>query len=397
MKKILNTFKYGSAQVKRVLVLTMLAGAGTVGLVVAALVLQQMLLFFGAVICAFITISLIQSFEINRQDDGQEMSGQEKQEEKTADKTQEKTDKLSKHKTEKQKKKKHKAEKHKAEKQKKEKPAEKRTEKKKEKEDEKGVPGNEMTEQDEIREPEEKVPEPVSDEELESYDRHKIRKTLRKYKVKRDHRMAIVDNCKALSIYQTPAYIWVDDKEFHMLLIEKEPRHITFPLYKLRNITYLKKQEANEDIDYAAFKSKSILTEVFRPYLPDYAHSTVMDDLSAYKNLYGIGPDIYFTNRSAANLFELLGAEFTVDDKVTMSTKVNFFFKDAYKANILLRDNVIDANGYADKISGILDSMAHSSLSYAEFKDTLNLMIKNKLITQEFAMYYMGVRDKISR
>ena len=57
---------------------------------------------------------------------------------------------------------------------------------------------------------------------------------------------------------------------------------------------------------------------------------------------------------------------------------------------------IIDANGYADKISVILDGMAKSTMSYNEFKDTLNLMVRNKLITQEFAMYYMNVRDKNS-
>ena len=77
----------------------------------------------------------------------------------------------------------------------------------------------------------------------------------------------------------------------------------------------MKKQIANEDIDYAAFKGKSMLAELFRPYLPDYVHSTVVDDLSAYKNLYGIGPDIYFTNRSIGNVFDLLAVDFVVDDK----------------------------------------------------------------------------------
>ena len=91
----------------------------------------------------------------------------------------------------------------------------------------------------------------------------------------------------------------------------------------------------------------------------------------------------------------MLGVQFEVEDKVTTSKKVNVYFKDTYISNILLRDNVIDANGYADRISNILDEMAHSTISYAGFKDTLNLMIKNKLITQEFAMYYMEVRDKI--
>ena len=233
-----------------------------------------------------------------------------------------------------------------------------------------------------------------TEEVIVSYDKKKIKKTMHRYKVKRDHRMALVDRCDKLNIHQTPAYIWVADNKFHMLLIEKEPRYLTFPIYNLTQITYLKKQPSNPDVDYALLKNNSIMAELFKPYLPNYAHSTVVDDLTSYKNLYGIGPGIYFTNHSARHLFDLLGSEFIVEDKVTTSNKVNYYFKDAYKANILLRDEIIDANGYADKISDILEGMAMSTISHNEFKDTLNLMIKNKLITQEFAMYYMDMRNK---
>ena len=234
----------------------------------------------------------------------------------------------------------------------------------------------------------------ATEEDFEKYNRKTIKKTLHKYKVKRDHRMIMVDKCEELYIKQTPAYVWVNDKEFHLLLIEKEPRHIVLPTFRLREMTYLKKQVVNEDVDYGAFKGRNLLAEMFRPYLPDYTHSTVIDDMSAYKNLYGFGPGIFVTNRSAKQIFDLLPIEFRVDDKVTLSSKVNTFFKDAYKSNILLRDNVVDANGYADRIAKNLDNMAHSTISYNEFKETLSLMVKNKLITQEFAGYYMNVRDK---
>ena len=238
----------------------------------------------------------------------------------------------------------------------------------------------------------------MTDEEAMSrYDKKIIKKVMHKYKVKRDHRMAIVDHCEKLNIKQTAAYIWVADRDFHMLLIDKEPRYFTLPLYNLNEITYKKKVPANAQIDYGAFKGNSVVANLFDEYLPDYTYSTVVDDLTSYKNLYGIGPGIYFTNNSAYNLFDLLGAAFIVEDKVTTSTKVNDYFKDCYKANIMLRDNVIDANGYADKISKILNDMCHSTISYTEFKETLNLLIKNKLITEEFASYFMDVRDKISR
>ncbi|MBR4515620.1 MAG: hypothetical protein IKO61_12145 [Lachnospiraceae bacterium] len=235
----------------------------------------------------------------------------------------------------------------------------------------------------------------ASEQDLAQYDRKSIKKLLHKYKVKRDHRPVMIDRCDEFFIKQTPAYVWVDGKEFHVLLIEKEPRHLSLPIHGLREMRYLKKQVVNKDIDYGAFKGKSMLAELFRPYLPDLTQSTVVDDPTATKNLYGFGPGMYVTNRSAANIFDLLAMEFRVDDKVTLSAKVNYYFKEAYKANILLRDNVIDANGYADRIAKTLDDMAHSRISNGEFEDTLKQMIKNKLITLEFANHYRNVREKL--
>lgn len=238
------------------------------------------------------------------------------------------------------------------------------------------------------------VPEPLTAETVKQYTVKKIRKTLHKYKVKRDHKLAIIDRCETFNISQTPAYIWVDGNDFHMLLIEQEPRHLVLSTFKVGRIKYLKKQPVNINTDYEAFNTKSMVTELFRPYLPDYNQSNVDSDLNYYKNLYGIGPGIYFTNNSAKQLIDFFGFGMDVDDKVTESKRVNLYFKDAYKANIMVRDNVLDANGYADRISSILEEMAASNLSYNEFKETLNLMIKNKFITKEFGMYYMEVRDK---
>ena len=241
-----------------------------------------------------------------------------------------------------------------------------------------------------------------SDDEIEkdvfdNYDKKQIKKTMHKYRVKRDHRMVMIDHCQKLNIYQSPAYVWIDDKEFNILVIDKEPRHMTIPIYSIGEITYLKKYPGNEEKEYTAFKGNSVIANLFKPYLPDYIYNSNVDDIKGYKNLYGIGPGIYFTNKSASNLFDLLSVNFYVDDKVTKSNKANIFFKEVYKCNIFLRDSVIDANGYADKVSKILDDMAHSTISYNEFKETLNLLVRNKLITQEFATHYNEVRDKISR
>lgn len=393
IRKCLNTIKYGTAKARAIVLLSLLFGIGTVGAIVCAIVFRQILFIFAAVVCVFVVITLaqtliIQGGVVERAENVEKQDTKRSRRMKPQDVDQ-KVDHMKppvfakRKKQQSEKEASNVEEEHDWHKQKKR--------QKKEADDS----GQEPQDKQEQMETEAIVP--LTQETVTTYDRKKVKKTLHKFKVRREHRMIFVDRSEKLKANQTPAYVWVEKKDFHLLLIEQEPRHITIPLYQIRNITYLKKQPANEDIDYAAYKGSSVLADMFRPYLPDYAHSTVVDDLSAYKNLYGIGNDIYVTNRSASALFDLLGVEFQVDDRVTMSNKVNIYFKEAYKSNILLRDNVIDANGYADRISKTLDNLAHSTISYAEFKDTLNLMIRNKLITQEFASYYMGVRDNLTR
>ena len=64
MKKIINTFKYGDKKVKQALALSILAGVVTLGFGVLALVLSNMLCFFVAIVAAFVTITLVQTFMI---------------------------------------------------------------------------------------------------------------------------------------------------------------------------------------------------------------------------------------------------------------------------------------------------------------------------------------------
>ena len=378
IRKCLNTIKYGTAKARAIVLSALLFGTGAAGAVVCAIVFRQILLIFAAAVCVFIVITLAQTLIIqggvanhveNVEKRGTTRSGRVRTQD--ADKRVDHMKPLV------------------------------FVKRKNHRAAEAGYSGEEDAAEAGYPEGEAAAEAaqfiPLTQDTVTIYDRKKVKKAMHKFKVRRDHRMIFVDHSEKLHINQTPAYIWVEKKNFHLLLLEQEPRHITIPVYQIKEITYLKKQQVNEDMDYAAYKSSSVIADMFRPYLPDYTHSTVVDDLSAYKNLYGIGNEIYVTNRSAAALFDLLGVPFQVDDRVTMSNKVNVFFKEAYKSNILLRDNVIDANGYADRISKTLDNLAHSTVSYAEFKETLNLMIRNKLITQEFASYYMRVRDDLSR
>lgn len=419
MRKIINTFRYGSLYTKKIFFYALLDIIAFVVLGILALNTRLMIYFFGLVVCVFIFIFLMQTLSIHGMDEINVP-------------TKEKKVKKPKKVKEPRVKREHPIREVKEPKPKKQKRfhfsireffglQDKNTDKPEKKKSLKetapkqkhessgtaqkpkqaGVEKTEHPKQNKNVEDEENknliVIRQVSDETADSYDKRKIKRTLYKYKVKKDHRLVLVDFSKKYMIKQCPAYIWVADKQFNMLLLEEEPRHLAIPLGRIREITYLKKQSANVDTDYPMFHRNNLLTSVFRPYLPDYTHNTVASDKNSYKNLYGITGGIYFTNKSAKNLFDLLNVEFKVDDKVTTSSKVNVFFKDAYKANIMLRDSVIDANGYADSIANTLENMTKSTISFMEFRDTLNLMVKNKLITQEFASHYMGMWDKLKR
>ena len=437
MRKIINTFRYGSLYTKKILFYSLLDILAFVVLGILALNTRLMIYFFGLVVCVFIFIFLIQTLGIHGMDEinpgdmppKEKKVKRPKKEKEPREKREHKISEINESKSKVVKTKEPKPKEPKPEKQKRfhfsireffglqdkntDKPEKKKSLKEaapKQKHESSGtaqkpkqasVEKTEHPKQNKNVEDEENknliIIRQVSDETADSYDKRKIKRTLYKYKVKKDHRLVLVDYSKKYMIKQCPAYIWVADKQFNMLLLEEEPRHLAIPLGRIREITYLKKQSANVDTDYPMFHRNNLLTSVFRPYLPDYTHNTVASDKNSYKNLYGITGGIYFTTKSAKNLFDLLNVEFKVDDKVTTSSKVNVFFKDAYKANIMLRDSVIDANGYADSIANTLENMTKSTISFMEFRDTLNLMVKNKLITQEFASHYMGMWDKLKR
>ena len=64
MKRILNTFKYGSVAVKLTLLATIICGLATAGLFTCAIMFRQLIWFFAMIFAGFITVSLAQTFGI---------------------------------------------------------------------------------------------------------------------------------------------------------------------------------------------------------------------------------------------------------------------------------------------------------------------------------------------
>lgn len=243
----------------------------------------------------------------------------------------------------------------------------------------------------------EKEEEVKEEDYLKQYEEEKIKQIFYQYKVKIDHKAVMIDSSQKLHISQCPAYIWVQHNQFHMLLLEREPRKISIKLNQLGTITYKKGVPANQDMEYRSMKKASFVAKIFAPYLPDYNKNNQNNIQREYKNLYVIQPDIAFTNTSAKHLFELLTAEFIVEDSVTNSKLYHDCFKEAHKLGILLKDNGITIEKYKKQITDVMEQLIYSDLSPHNFENTLQLMVRHHLITQEFADYYQEQKAKLKK
>ena len=64
IRKCVNTIKYGTAKARAIVLLSLLFGIGTVGVIVCAIVFRQILFIFAAVVCVFVVITLAQTLVI---------------------------------------------------------------------------------------------------------------------------------------------------------------------------------------------------------------------------------------------------------------------------------------------------------------------------------------------
>ncbi len=235
------------------------------------------------------------------------------------------------------------------------------------------------------------ISEEIPDEKvLENIDDDMLKKIMIKYKVKKDHRRVIVDRSKKLKIKECPAYIWVERKTFHLLLIEREPRCINIPLSSIDNLTYEAGVSVDVATEYLQFREDSLIKQVFGEFLPDYHEKNG----TKYKNLYYLCKDIVFTNNSAKSIFDLTSVYLDVHDAMTEKFKGNMFFVRAYTNGIMLKDKAMDIGNYKTGITNILENLTASDITNKEFEYTIMELLRNRLITEDFAVYYTGLRNK---
>ena len=222
-----------------------------------------------------------------------------------------------------------------------------------------------------------------------------IKYVLKKYKAKKDHREIIIDSCESLGLKEAPAYIWADKKKYYFLILgDGEPLKLDYPLEYNIKLHYEVGVKANPDAEYKKFKGVSVVAIAFAPFLPDYYQKRTDTGTAFYKNLYRLGKDMYFTNTSAKNVFDITGADFEIKDDVTEDMRHGEDFKNAYKANTLWRDGAITSNEYKNIITGLLSSLARADIRFDDFNRILEQMREYNFITKAYKEFYIDYRKK---
>lgn len=228
----------------------------------------------------------------------------------------------------------------------------------------------------------------------EKYDDVTLKKTMHHYRVKKTHKTIIIDSCPSQGIRECPAYVWRDRRYAYFLLLEAEPRRIRYPLSAVMRMEYRRGVLAKPEEEYLSFLKKSLVTTVFWPHLPSYYQVRRNGMVRTQKNLYVLAGDLAVTNSSARNVMEMLSPGFRVEDEVTRDSRHGDLFVEIYQQNILLRDGVLDVKEYQERIKPILQDLAQAEMEFDAFRKSLERMVEYRLITDEFADYFVEYRSK---
>lgn len=229
---------------------------------------------------------------------------------------------------------------------------------------------------------------------IEKYNEASIKKVFYYYKVKKNHIPILIDSWKSEDLKQCPAYVWLNKSYFHLLAIGKDVKKVEIPRKNLIKILYEKGVTANINEDYQAFKNPSFISIAFSGLLPTVYEFGCGIKTAHKKNLYVLFSDLKITNTSVKALIDLLQVDFSIPEEEIYSKRYSPYFTLAYKLNILLKDGVLSVNDYKIKIKEVLLSLAVAEISFDAFKIYINQLIQGRLITKEYAEYYVDYRKK---
>ena len=223
-----------------------------------------------------------------------------------------------------------------------------------------------------------------------------IKQMLHRYKVKRDYTEIIIDDSRKFDTARTPALCWTKRKNVYFLLMEGNERVESMPLAQFLQVTY--KRDVKEDNleAYSRIKNDMGVYERFEDVMPTFASTPSRIGPPTYtKNQYVLGGIVAVTPRSIRALRARYNFDIKIYDSLKLTGDYSIYFKRAFEARILWTDQVIGQQEYQNMIGAILQRMVDDrSVSRYDFLDDLERMINNRLITTEYADYYMQQRQK---
>lgn len=228
---------------------------------------------------------------------------------------------------------------------------------------------------------------------LLQYDAPRLKRLMVAYRVKREHVPILIDFCNAENIRYCPAYLWKDAAQIYILLLEREPRMLKYPISSVKELRIRVGVPAKPSAEYPALKETSLVGKVFAPYLPRYyKREGAGYQVDIRKNLYSIGEGLWCTPASAANIRRLLSAEPVLEESKINSDAYSPYFREIYVSRILYRDGVITAGEYKAKVQEVLEAMAERAVSDEVFQNQLAQLVLGGLVPQEYADYAVTKR-----
>lgn len=207
-----------------------------------------------------------------------------------------------------------------------------------------------------------------------------------------------VDEARRFDAYKRPAYVQLKGKTVSIILIENMLRTVTMPLDSFTRVTYAKNVEERNPEGYEELKNDSEVYQIFEELLPGlYSASTGLGSNTQYKNQYILGGTLAVSSRSMRKLMKRFDFDFHVFDSLDIRGSYSDYFKMAYENRIFWTDNCISQTEYQDRTRSLLQMMVDDeALLQYDFSNELNLMVRYKLITREYADYYLARKgDKI--
>ncbi|KSV58997.1 DUF4118 domain-containing protein [Acetivibrio ethanolgignens] len=252
----------------------------------------------------------------------------------------------------------------------------------------------ESEEKTERQEEEDKDKKEIVEEEIsrvEHYTERQVVQIMHKHKVKRDNRKVMIDLCTSFRIRQSPAYFWAEAGKANFLVLEEEPRVIQIPLNKIKEISYERGISVQKNTDYMDFREGGFVAQIFEEVMPTYYMAMKNGKKGYFKNLYTITPDLKVTNTSARALFDILKLDFGIHDAITNSNRYSEYYKMAYRANVLWKDQVISTEEYRERIKEIFKALREMGMHGMEYNELAEQMVESKFITREYAEYYKNL------